>query len=737
MNVGRIHSQSSTDNPSCEQLLLAVGDILSQAITSAHPEVTYAKLLETLIDLTASDFGFIGETVHTADRRLKLTVCATVNRNTKQSLLSKKFDHSCPYIECSADNSFIGSILNDPAPVICNEITAAHKIGSASFHPHKLKNFVGLPVLYGEHLVGIIGAANRNGGYSTDLPGEMKPLASATGHVIVGQQHSRALSRLDQARRLANAIQTSQLEQSQDGIIVAAQDGRIYSCNEVFRQQWGVSREDSEHWNLSQLTNHLCKLVDRPEELRVRLEETLHVNNECLTGKLDCKDGRTFQMHGAPIVDEFDTHHGRTWYFRELTAQLRNERNLAEARSKAEDSNRAKTEFLSNMSHEIRTPLTAILGYTDILEAELESPDHVEFLRSIHQNGEFLLHLIDDILDVSKIESGKFLITPSCFNVHRLLDETVELLQFRAKEQHNKLELWADESVPQVIETDRVRLRQILVNLIGNAIKFTEKGIIQVRAWADTTGSHAQGDHQTDLYFQVTDTGVGMSPEHLQRVFRMFNQADNSLTRKHGGIGLGLALCRRLTGMLGGTISVSSQESVGSRFTFSIKAKYHDTEFDPQSLELSSDVGNGQLTARVTQRLHGARILFADDSPANRRAICERLQEEGAHVQTASNGSAALGQILSHGIDAGRFDLVLLDTQMPIVDGYTTATRLREAKFSKPILAVSNGSSEGESSRCISSGFNECLSKPVSTDAPSEFEPLICAIESYLHANIF
>jgi signal transduction histidine kinase/ActR/RegA family two-component response regulator len=375
-------------------------------------------------------------------------------------------------------------------------------------------------------------------------------------------------------------------------------------------------------------------------------------------------------------------------------------RQLAEAHGRAGAANRAKSEFLSNMSHEIRTPMTAMLGYAELLgDPTLPREQIVDHVGVIRRNGEHLLTLINDILDLSKIEAGALEVECVPFHLPRVVGEVQELLSFRAAEKKLELRLEVPADVPPCIQSDPVRLKQMLVNLVGNAVKFTESGhvAIQVRL-LDRSGEAVR------LEFRVVDTGIGLSAEAQARLFQPFSQADSSTTRRFGGTGLGLSICRRLADLMGGSIDVQSEPGKGSTFRFDIQAKVWDGPL-PEGPERQ---GRKQL-----ERLDGLRILLAEDGRDNQRLFTTILQRAGAEVEVASNGRQAVERLLELGQANTPPDVVLMDMQMPELDGYSATRQLRERGYGWPIVAMTAHAMAGDRERCLEAGCDDYLTKPI------------------------
>ena len=375
----------------------------------------------------------------------------------------------------------------------------------------------------------------------------------------------------------------------------------------------------------------------------------------------------------------------------------------------AESASRAKSDFLANMSHEIRTPLNAIMGYADLLNRGwIESSDErAEMLSTMYSSGQHLMNVINDILDLSKIESGQLQLEKGNASPHQILSEVVSLMRVAFREKKLSLDFTWQGPIPERIETDPARLRQILINLVGNARKFTESGGVQVIA-------HIELDREpSKLIVNVIDTGIGIPPDKQTQVFDPFVQADTTVTRKYGGTGLGLSISRRLARMMGGDLTVDSEIGRGSNFELAIDAG----DLRNVPLKASGAVGDilgirkMALTAE-TPHLSGLRVLVVDDGSANRKLISLILSRAGVQMAQAENGLEACNLVLG-----GRtFDAILLDMQMPVMDGYTAATKLRDRGITIPIIALTAHAMKGDRDKCLQAGCSDFLTKPVSAD---------------------
>ena len=388
-------------------------------------------------------------------------------------------------------------------------------------------------------------------------------------------------------------------------------------------------------------------------------------------------------------------------------------RSQAEA---AESANQAKSLFLANMSHEIRTPLTAVLGFAEnLLEPDCTVNERIAATETILRNGHHLLQLINDILDLSKIEAERLEIERLRFSPGELVAEVISALRVRADSKQIDLTLAYEGPIPDSIESDPTRLRQILMNLISNAIKFTERGQVCVRMkMIDARGELCRATiagESLRLQCDVVDSGIGMSAEQLARLFAPFMQADESMTRRFGGTGLGLSISRRLARLLGGDILVSSQIGIGSTFSVQIEAGL---PVDVAWHDRPSSIGKPSYPmVRTTDVRLTGHVLLAEDGPDNQLLIGSFLRKQGADVTIVDNGRKAVDTAMASLRAGNPFRIVLMDMQMPVLDGYAAARELRSRGWTRPILALTANVMQGDRQKCLEAGCNDFATKPI------------------------
>jgi len=395
--------------------------------------------------------------------------------------------------------------------------------------------------------------------------------------------------------------------------------------------------------------------------------------------------------------------------FNNMTATLENniqelkdtEEKLKKEKERAESSEKAKQLFLANMSHEIRTPMNGILGFARLLEESLTQSEQQEYMKIIIKSGDDLLVILNDILDFSRIEAGKVAFERLPFNIKQTVDGIVTMMKPKSEAKSLALHVSVDAVVPETVVGDSVRLNQILLNLVSNAIKFTDKGGINI-----SVNVVDEGDSNLIVEFVITDTGIGIPLEKQEKIFESFEQATSGTIRKFGGTGLGLSIVKQLVEMQDGKVSVDSKPGQGASFHFRLpflKYKAH---------AVKKETTDSNISNTETKQLQGkgTRVLIVEDNPINQMLVVKVLQRQGFETDVAENGKIALNMYKN-----GNYDIILMDLQMPEMDGYETTRNIRSLPNSKkdiPIIAMTAHTIKGEYERCIDIGMNNYISKP-------------------------
>ena len=498
------------------------------------------------------------------------------------------------------------------------------------------------------------------------------------------------------------------VENTADGIISLDENFTILSYNYACKEIFGYKPEEV-------LAHSIKKLIPQLEDTdESELFEKLNIVSKGVGQEIECinKKGKHFTAEFSMSTAHKGDHKIYVVVIRDISERKSNEKRtelafaklldakkeVEKAREEAVTSSKSKSEFLANMSHEIRTPMTAILGYIDLLKENenVKFTEAMEQIEIIEKNGDHLLTILNDILDLSKIEAGKLELEFAPFCLHELTENIKNLLNAKVKEKNLKFKVDIKYPVPASVTADLTRIRQILLNLLGNSIKFTQKGEVALTV-------HWHND-SSELTFEVEDSGIGMTEEQCQKVFNSFEQADTSITRNFGGTGLGLAITKRLTEMMQGKVTVESEYGKGSKFTVRIKVK----EASRKLLE-SPPAVKTLVDFKKTGSLEG-HVLLVDDNMTNLTLIGKILKKMNLQVECCMNGEEATKLLLSGKND---FDLVLMDVQMPVMDGLTAVRILKQNNYDKPVIALTANNMKGDKEKCLDAGYDDFASKPV------------------------
>lgn len=480
------------------------------------------------------------------------------------------------------------------------------------------------------------------------------------------------------------------------GLLEVSPDGKILRANESFCEMSGFSCEELQGQDGGDL------LLDSEEKERMKMRNDSRIVGEEAVYELRVfnkkKESRYWLVSAAPLLGDDGEVHGSIGIHWDITEMKQLEFELKGARHKAEESSKAKAMFLANMSHEIRTPLNGIVGMAEQLAQSQLDADQRYFIDIMRSASSTLLSIINDVLDISKIESGKFSIETTAFNLNETIRRTLSIFGEKAKQTNISLdiELMDDRGIMHL--GDPHRLSQVLFNIVGNAMKFTQAGYVRV------TSHLSRGENDVCLVsFSIEDTGVGMDMAYLTKVFEAFTQEDASITRKFGGSGLGLSIARSIVHIMGGTIEIESEKGKGTRVNIRIPMRISNEKTKKDIVEMTD----------LQKSLKGLRILAVEDNELNRMVLQVILKKCDVVVTIAHNGQEAINLIQQQ-----EFDLVLMDVQMPIVDGLEATKYIRdELKLTTPIIGLSANAMREEVEICKQAGMNDYLVKPYSERA--------------------
>ncbi|MEM7313313.1 MAG: ATP-binding protein, partial [Planctomycetota bacterium] len=487
------------------------------------------------------------------------------------------------------------------------------------------------------------------------------------------------------------------------GLVAINKEGKIKLANTAFKEITGLDKLVGK-----QLKELAWTDLGDESPWQTALERQELTPSQTMGFMNASRGKRSLSVSASPVIGQDGHGSGVLVSCEDVTPMEEAKAALEQSKEEAEAANVAKSEFLANMSHEIRTPMNAILGFADIMRRGYESgeSERQEYLNIIHSSGQHLLGLINDILDLSKVESGHMEIEKISCTPYQLTREVLTILNVRAAEKNLELKAVVEGKIPETITTDPTRLRQVITNLVGNAIKFTDQGGVTVVLRMLDDGL---------MCFDVKDTGIGIDTDKLNAIFDPFSQADSSTTRKYGGTGLGLSISRKLAVILGGKLSVSSVVNEGSTFSISI---------DPgdvtgvRLISAEDAAASSQLRteSESNAEFFSGRVLVVDDGESNRKLVELVLSRVGVDVESAENGKIAVDKSRTN-----EYDFILMDVSMPVMDGYTAMSIIRENGNNVPIIALTAHAMAGEKEKALEAGFTGFLVKPLEIDKLMKF----------------
>lgn len=486
---------------------------------------------------------------------------------------------------------------------------------------------------------------------------------------------------------------TSLISSLNSGVLFENESRKILFTNEIFCQMFGIplAPDQLTGFDCSDSAEQSKAMFTDPEGFIQRIDELLAIKKKAVGDILYLKDGRVFERDFVPVFMD-DQYKGHLWNYTDITQKRLAEQELEQALQNAQQASRAKESFLANMSHEIRTPLNAIIGMMRELGREQLTPKQNAYLSHSETSAKHLLSIVNNILDMSRIEAGELILEYKEFSLSSIMNMVHSILFVKAREKGLMLKFHSSPDIQPALIGDGGRIRQILINLIGNSIKFTEKGQVEV----DVNVINETSTHQK-IHFSVCDSGIGMSPEYLKMVFEKFSQEHSHSTKKYEGTGLGMTITKEMINLMGGNLNIQSEKGQGTNISFTLNFPIG----DPAKVIAKQEI-------IIDKSLAGLRCLLVEDNEMNRLIATQSLVHFGCQVVSASDGQKAL-----EALQNGGFDFVLMDIQMPVMDGMETTQYIRNTMQSDiPIIALTANAFRSEINRYLAIGMNDYITKP-------------------------
>ncbi len=649
--------------------------------TFEHLAASVSEVLDDLLDVESSGLYLYDF----QERRLKLLFAKGFSEEERAEADKTAMERHPGLVFKTGKILHIPDTENDPS-----------NLSLSSKRSFQVRSRLYIPVLNGTEPVGAFGiVSSRKNAFNEESRIILSFICNIAGGIYAYILHNAEQKEAhDHLASIKVRLETL-IRNLQSGILVEDQDRKIALINQAFCDMFGIPVKPDSLFgaDCTDSAEQSKGLFADPQKFVYRIENILKEKLPVTGEELEVADGRTFERDYIPIFLD-GRFLGNLWQYRDTTARVMIEKNLRKAIDDARSANSAKSTFLANMSHEIRTPLNAVIGLSRLMKDTRLNPEQTILNDKLLISGENLLNIINEILDFSKIEAGRVELEQIPFNLQTILDRVYGFLSHAAEEKAITLSATLEVPFPKAVVGDPVRLQQILINLVNNAIKFTSEGGIDL-----SCSLVNESENRATFIFSVTDSGIGISEENLQNIFEKFKQEDESVTRVYGGTGLGLAISRQLVGLMGGELQVTSRKGIGSRFFFTVV-------FETTEQTLLNEVS--RKIYLDPDALKGKNILVVEDNEFNQFIARSILLKWNTNTDLAANGREAIEKV-----GEKNYDMILMDMQMPVMDGLT-ATRILRKEFNikTPIIALTAFATTEAIGKAMDAGMNDYLTKP-------------------------